>query len=144
MRKIMMGSKLSSKKTRPQRNEDINISALLGMSPINDNAWLIGSGSTRHMTGLTNHLIHFVEKETHLHVVLGDDVRYNVRGVGTSTFQLDSNMQIKLEEVSYVLGMKRKPCLYFGLGRQRLQNHFLRRKSSCMAQRLSYNLFQIS
>jgi hypothetical protein len=37
MSKIMMGgkldgsSKLSSKKTRPQRNEDINISALSGM-----------------------------------------------------------------------------------------------------------------
>jgi hypothetical protein len=30
-----------------------------------------------------------------------------VRGVGTSTFQLDSNMQLKLEEVLYVLRMKR-------------------------------------
>jgi hypothetical protein len=59
------------------------------------------------MTELTNHLTHFVEKETHLHVVLGDDARYNVRGFGTSTFQIDSNMQLKLEEVLYVPGMKR-------------------------------------
>jgi hypothetical protein len=101
MSKIMMGgklddsSKLISRKTRPQRNEDINISALSGMVPTNDNTWLIDSGASRHMTGLRNHLTHFVEKETHLHVVLGDDARYNVRGVGTSTFQLDSDMQLQ-------------------------------------------------
>jgi hypothetical protein len=107
MSKIMMGSKLSSRKTKPQRNEDINISAFSGMVPTNDNTWLIDSGASGHMTGLGNHLTHFVEKETHLHVVLGDDARYNVRGVGTSTFQLDSDMQLKLEEVLYVPGMKR-------------------------------------
>jgi hypothetical protein len=86
MSKIIMGSKLS---TRLQSNEDINISTLLGMVPINENTWLIDSGASRHMIRITNHLTHFVEKETHLHVVLGDDVGYNVRGVGTSTFQLD-------------------------------------------------------
>jgi hypothetical protein len=73
----------------------------------NDNTWLIDSGASRHMTDLINHLTYFVEKETHLHVVLGDDSRYNVRGIGTSTFQLDSNMQLQLEEVLYVSGMKR-------------------------------------
>jgi hypothetical protein len=113
MSKIMMGSKLddsrklSSRKTKPQRNEDINISSLSGMVPTSDNTWLIDSGASRHMTGLRNHLTHFVEKETHLHVVLGDDVRHNVRGVGTSTFQLESDMQLKLEEVLYVPRMKR-------------------------------------
>jgi hypothetical protein len=79
MRKIMLGRELSSKKTRPQRNEDINISALSSMVPINDNTWLIDSGSSRHMIDLRNHLTHFVEKETQLHVVLGDDSIYNVR-----------------------------------------------------------------
>jgi hypothetical protein len=113
MRKIMMesklddSSKLSSKKTKTQRNEDTNISTLSGMVPTNDNTWLIDSGASRHMTDRRNHLTHFVEKETHLHVVLGDDARYNVRGVGTSTFQLDLDMQLKLEEVLYVPEMKR-------------------------------------
>jgi hypothetical protein len=93
----MIGSKLNSMKTRIQINKDINISTLSGMVPINDKTYLIESGASRHMTCLRNHLTHFVEKETHLHVVLGDDAKYNVRGVGTSTFQLDSNMQLKLE-----------------------------------------------
>jgi hypothetical protein len=73
MRKFMMGSKLS---TKLQSNEDINISALSGMVPINDNTWIIDSGSSRHMDSIRNQLTHFVEKETHLHVVLGDDAIY--------------------------------------------------------------------
>jgi hypothetical protein len=104
MSNFMMGSKVN---TKLQYNEDINISALSGMVPLNENTWLIDSGASRHMTSIRNHLTHFIEKETHIHVVLGDDSRYNVRGVGTSTFQLDSDMQLKLEEVLYVLGMKR-------------------------------------
>jgi hypothetical protein len=66
------------------------------MVPTNDNTWLIDNGSSRHMTSFRDHLTNFVEKETHLHVVLGDDAKYNVKGVGTSTFQLDSDMQLQL------------------------------------------------
>jgi hypothetical protein len=111
MRKFMIGRKLS---TKIQSNEDINISGLSGMVSINDNTWLIDSGASRNMTDIRNHLTHFIEKETHLHVVLGDDARYNVRGVGTSTFQLDSDMQLKLEKSSICTKNEEKPCLYFG------------------------------
>ena len=97
--------KLSSRKTRPQGDEDINISTLSGMVLTNDNTWLIDSDASRHMTSFRDHLTNFVEKETHLHVVLGDDAIYNVKGVGTSTFQLDSDMQLQLKEVLYVPGM---------------------------------------
>ena len=50
----------------------------------NDDTWLIDSGASRNMTGFRNHLTNLVEKETNLHVVLGDDAKYNVKGVGTS------------------------------------------------------------
>jgi hypothetical protein len=69
------------------------------MVPTNDNTWLIDSGASRQKTVFRDHLTNFVEKETHIHVVLGYDVRYNVKGVGTSTFQIDSNMQLQLKEV---------------------------------------------
>jgi hypothetical protein len=54
------------------------------MVPTNDNTWLIDSGASRNMTNFIDHLTNFVEKETHLYVVLGDDARYNVKWVGTS------------------------------------------------------------
>ena len=89
--KLDISRKLNSWKPRLQRDEYINNSTLSGMVPTNDNTWLIDSGASRHMIGLRVHLTHFFDKETHLHV-LGDDARYTIRGVGTSTFQLDSNM----------------------------------------------------
>jgi hypothetical protein len=91
MSNFMMRSKLN---TKLQCNEDINISTLSGMVHLNENTWLIDSGASRHMTSFRNHLTLFIEKETHLHVVLGDDATYHVRGVGTSIFQLDSDMQL--------------------------------------------------
>jgi hypothetical protein len=96
----------------PQRDEDIKdeafffISTLSGTVPTDSDIWLIDSGESRHMTGYKDHLTDLVEKESSLHVVLGDNARYTVKGVGTSTFQLDSDIPLQLSEV-YVLGMKR-------------------------------------
>jgi hypothetical protein len=46
------------------------------------------------MIGYRDHLTDLVEKEYSLHVVLGDNARYTVKGVGTSTFQLDSDIPL--------------------------------------------------
>jgi hypothetical protein len=59
------------------------------------------------MTGFRNHLKYLVEKETNLHVVHGDNARYNVKEGGTSTLQLYSGIPLQLSEVLYVPGMKR-------------------------------------
>jgi hypothetical protein len=56
---------------------------------------------------ISTHLTDIVEKESRLHVVLGDNAIYTVKGVGSSTFQLDSNIPLQLSEVLYVPGMKR-------------------------------------
>jgi hypothetical protein len=96
-----------------QRDEDIKdeafffISTLSGTVPTDSDIWLIDSGASRHMTGYREHLTDLVEKESSLHVVLGDNVRYTVKGVGTSSFQLDSDIPLQLSEVLYVPGMKR-------------------------------------
>jgi hypothetical protein len=58
------------------------------------------------MTGYREHFTYLVEKESRLHVVLVDNAIYTVKGVGTSTFQLDSDIPLQLSEVPYVLGMK--------------------------------------
>jgi len=59
------------------------------------------------MIGYREHLTDLVEKESRLHVVLGDNARYTVKGVGASSFQLDSDIPLQLSEVLYVPGMKR-------------------------------------
>jgi hypothetical protein len=75
--------------------------------PTNSDIWLIDSGASRHMTEYREHHTDLVEKESRLHVVLGDNVRYTVKGVGSSSFQLDSDISLQLSEVLYVPGMKR-------------------------------------
>ena len=66
------------------RNEDCTkfffISALLGTVPTTSDTWLIDSGGSKHMTGYKENLSEVVEKESHLHVVLGDDANYIVKG----------------------------------------------------------------
>jgi hypothetical protein len=97
----------------PQRNEDIKdeafffISTLSGTVPTDSDIWLIDNGSSRHMTRYREHITDLVEKEYRLHVVLGDNAIYSVKGVGTSSFQVDSDIHLQLSEVLYVPGMKR-------------------------------------
>jgi hypothetical protein len=77
------------------------------MVPTDSGIWLIYSGASRHMIGYREHLTYLVEKESCLHVVLGDNSRYIVKGVGTYTFQLDFDIPLQSSEVLYVPGMKR-------------------------------------
>jgi hypothetical protein len=86
----------------PHRDEEVKdevlffISALSGMVPTNSGIFLIDSGASRNMTGYREHLAYLVEKESRLHVVLGDNSRYIVKGVVSSYFQLDSNIPLQL------------------------------------------------
>jgi hypothetical protein len=59
------------------------------------------------MTRYREHLTNLVEKESRLHVVLGDNARYTVKGIGSSSFQLDYDIPLQLSEVLYVPEMKR-------------------------------------
>jgi hypothetical protein len=67
------------------------------------------------MTGYREQLTDLVEKESLLHVVLGDNVRYTVKGFGSSSFQLDSDIPLQLSEVLYVPVMKRNLVFVFSL-----------------------------
>ena len=59
------------------------------------------------MTGYREHLTDLVEKDSRLHVVLGDDARYTVKGFGATSFQLDSGTLLHLSDVLFIPGMRR-------------------------------------
>jgi hypothetical protein len=56
------------------------------MIPTNCDIWVIDSGASKHMTGYREHLTDLVEKDSQLHVVLGDDARYIVKGSRAISF----------------------------------------------------------
>jgi hypothetical protein len=85
------------------------------MVPTDNDIWLIDSGASRYMTEYKDDLTDLVEKESSLHVVLGDNDKNNVKWVRTSTFQLDSDIPLQLSEVLYVPRMKRNLVSIFAL-----------------------------
>ena len=48
-----------------------------------------------------------VEKETNLEIVLGDNMKYLVKGVGNVSFKLNQGNMIHLQDVLYVLELKK-------------------------------------
>jgi hypothetical protein len=83
------------------------ISSLSSMVHTSNDIWLIDSGDSRHMTVYIKHLTDLVEKESHLHFLLGDDARYNVKGVGSTSLQLDYGTPLHFNDVLFVHGMRR-------------------------------------
>eukprot|EP00253_Pinus_taeda_P006744 PITA_06744 len=58
--------------------------------------WLIDSGASRHFTGYKEALDNLIEKETNLEIVLGDNSKYPVKGVGNVTLKLNQGHTIHL------------------------------------------------
>lgn len=69
--------------------------------------WLIGSGALRHFTGYKEVLHNLIEKETILEIVLGDDMKYPIKGVGNVSLKLNQGNTIHLQDVLYVPDLKK-------------------------------------
>ena len=75
------------------------------MTPGED-TWLIDSGASKHMIGQKDILSSLTEKDFPQKVSLGDDYQYPIKGMGKSTYKLDSGTLIKMKDVLYVKGLK--------------------------------------
>eukprot|EP00253_Pinus_taeda_P004316 PITA_04316 len=71
--------------------------------------WLIDSGASKHFTSYKEALHDMIEKETNLKIVLGDNTKYPVKGVGNVTLQLNQGNIIHLQDVLYVPDLKKNP-----------------------------------
>eukprot|EP00253_Pinus_taeda_P029206 PITA_29206 len=69
--------------------------------------WLIDSGASRHFTGYKEAPLNLVEKETNLEIVLGNNSKYPVKGVGNVTLQLDQGNTTHLQDLLYVPDLKK-------------------------------------
>eukprot|EP00253_Pinus_taeda_P017499 PITA_17499 len=69
--------------------------------------WLIDSGASRHFIGYKEVLHNLIEKETNLEILLGDNMKYPVKGVGNVSFKLNQGNTIHLQDVLYVPDLKK-------------------------------------
>ena len=68
------------------RKEYYLISTLFGSITNSNEIWLVDSGASQHMTGYRSSLTNLTEKESSIHVELGDNARYAVKSIGSTSF----------------------------------------------------------
>jgi hypothetical protein len=85
--------------------EFLLVSVLSGTVSVSG-TWLVDSGASHHMTRSWESLTSLSEVDSILQVELGDNAKYAVEGVGTTSFQLESGKPLRMSDVLYVLGLK--------------------------------------
>eukprot|EP00253_Pinus_taeda_P032298 PITA_32298 len=91
------------------KQDEYYLPAALSISAPSDSMviWLIDSGASRHFTGYKEVLHNLIEKETNLEIVLGDNMKYPVKGVGNVSLKLNQGNTIQLQDVLYVPDLKK-------------------------------------
>eukprot|EP00253_Pinus_taeda_P015802 PITA_15802 len=69
--------------------------------------WLIDSDASRLFTVYKEVLHNLIEKETNLEIVLGDNMKYPMKGVGNVSLKLNQGNTIHLQDVLYVVDLKK-------------------------------------
>ena len=78
------------------RGEDVGeyvlFFALSGSIKPRENTWLIDSGASKHMTGKKTTLSNIEEKNSSQKVSMGDDYQYPIKGIGESSYKIESRV----------------------------------------------------
>ena len=82
------------------------ILALFGAITSSVDIRLVDSGASRHMTGYKSALTNLKEKKFFVEVELGDNATYEIKGVGSASFQLNCG-GLHIEEILLVPGLKK-------------------------------------
>jgi hypothetical protein len=67
-----------------------------------EDTWFIDSGASKYMTGQKDILSSLTEKDFPQKVSLGDDYQYPIKGMGESTYKLDSGTLMRMKDELYV------------------------------------------
>eukprot|EP00253_Pinus_taeda_P003183 PITA_03183 len=95
--------------TIDNKQDEYYLRAALSTSTPSDSMgiWLIDSGASRHFTSYKEVLHNLIEKETNLEIVLGDNMKYSVKGVGNVSLKLNQGNTIHLQDVLHVPDLKK-------------------------------------
>jgi len=77
------------------------------VSSIVGSGWLLDSRASFHMTNDKSLFSTLEEKDLQMQIVMGNDEKYSVSGVGTIVFHREHGAHITLIDVKYVPGLKK-------------------------------------
>jgi hypothetical protein len=83
------------------------VSALSSSIFTGPKTWLVDSGASKHIIGFKEILSYFETKYFAEQVELRDDKCYKIEGVGSISFRLESRARLHVDELLYVLGLKK-------------------------------------
>jgi hypothetical protein len=89
-----------STKIMKEKTNHLHYSALTGT--LEDDMWIIDSGTSRHMTGDQSRLFYLNKKKTLYKVELGDKNTYPVKGIGQDFVKLKTSNNVHLSNELYV------------------------------------------
>ena len=69
--------------------------------------WLIDSAASKHMKWFKESFEKLLEHNSPHKVKLGDDYQYPIKGIGESSYKLDSRKSMKMKDVFFVPGLKK-------------------------------------
>jgi hypothetical protein len=95
-------------KEKEPHKEYYLISALSNTITKSEEIWLIDSGASRHMTGFKQNLANYQDKKFKANVELGDDGTYDIKGFGSTSFQLLLGNIFHIDKILYVPRLKKK------------------------------------
>ena len=96
-----------AKKDEDFSEEYVLISALTGSVSLGNDTWLVDSGASKHMIGYKESISSLEKKESPHKVMLGDDSQYPIKGIGESSYKLDSRNPMKIKYFLYVPRLKK-------------------------------------
>jgi hypothetical protein len=94
-----------STKIMNEKANHLQYSTLIGT--IEDDMWIIDSGTSRHMTGNQVRLSNMNENKTSDKLELGDKNAYIVKGIGQASIKLESGNNFHLSNVLYVPSLEK-------------------------------------
>ena len=87
--------------------------------------WLIDSGASKHMTRFKEYFEKLFERNSPHKVKLGDDYQYPIKGSGESSYKLDSVKSMKMKDVLFVPGLKKKILSIYALDEKGIRVAFV-------------------
>jgi len=87
--------------------EDFSFFSYLSTTAITMGAWYLNSGASHHMTNAWWLFSNLTERDSNLHVKLGNDAKYAVTGVATIKFLLESRGTLKPKDVLFIPRLKK-------------------------------------
>ena len=90
---------------------DFSLVSCLSTNTTMRSVWFLDSGASCHMTKAWELFSSLTERDSDVHVQLGDDAKYVVKGEGIVTFQLKLGGSLDAHDVLYVPGLKKNLLL---------------------------------